>query len=86
MLKSADTRPISKDTEMTRSALDRIRSKWQLDKKNGWIAGVCAGLANFFHTDPAFVRVAAIVAALFMPKIAIAAYLIIWLLLDDRRA
>ena len=65
-------------------ALDRIRSKWQLDKKEGWIAGVCAGLARFLNTDPAFVRVGVIIAALFLPKIVIAAYLIAWLLLDER--
>ena len=54
-----------------------------LDKKNGWIAGVFAGLANYLDTDPAFVRVAAIIAALFFPKLMIAAYLVAWLLLNN---
>ena len=69
---------------MANSNMDRIRSRLQLDKKNGWIAGVCAGIANYLDTDPAFVRVAVIVTALFLPKIVIAAYLVAWLVLDER--
>ena len=56
-----------------------------VDKDNGWIFGVCAGLANFSGLDPALVRVGAAIGALFMPKIVIAGYLLAWLLLDDRR-
>ena len=69
---------------MTNSTMDHIRSRLHRDKKSGWIAGVCAGLANYFDTDPAFVRVGVIVTALFLPKIVIASYLVSWLLLDER--
>jgi phage shock protein PspC (stress-responsive transcriptional regulator) len=62
----------------------RLRSKFRLDKDRGWIFGLCAGLANCWHTDPAFVRVGVTVAALFFPKLVIASYLVAWLLLDDR--
>ncbi len=55
-----------------------------LDKKRGWIGGVCAGLANVLGTDPAFLRVGAVVAAVFAPQLAIAAYAIAWILLADR--
>jgi phage shock protein PspC (stress-responsive transcriptional regulator) len=64
--------------------LTRVRTKWHLDKDNGWIFGVCAGLANCLHTDPAIVRVGVAVAGLFFPKIVIATYLVAWLILDDR--
>ena len=70
---------------MTNPTLERLRSRLHLDSKNGWIAGVCAGLANYFSTDPAFVRVGVIVAALFFPKLVIAAYLIAWLVLNKER-
>lgn len=56
----------------------------QLDRRAGWIAGVCAGLARYLDTDPAIVRVGVIVSALFLPKIVIATYLVAWLLLDER--
>lgn len=68
---------------MTHPTIERLRSGVSLDKKNGWIAGVFAGLANYLDTDPAFVRVAAIIAALFFPKLMIATYLVAWLLLNN---
>ena len=68
---------------MAKSTLNNLRRRIRLDRKEGWIAGVCAGLANYFDTDPAFVRVAAIISALFLPKLTISAYLIAWLLLDN---
>jgi len=56
--------------------------KLNLDQDNGWILGVCAGLANYLKTDYAVVRVATVVAALFAPKIVVATYLVAWLVLD----
>ena len=70
---------------MANSTLNRIRSRITLDSRNGWIAGVCAGVANFLDTDPAFVRVAVAVSGLFFPKVTIAAYLVAWLVLDEDR-
>ena len=70
---------------MANSTLNRIRRRITLDSHAGWIAGVCAGFARYLDTDPAFVRVAVIISALFMPKVTAAAYLIAWLVLDDER-
>ena len=71
---------------MTRSALERLRRRFYLDRRNGWIAGVCAGLARSLETDPAFLRVGFVLAGVFMPKLAIGAYLVAWILLDERDA
>ena len=62
----------------------RVRAKFRLDKQNGWIFGVCGGLANCLHMDPAFVRVGVAVSGLFFPKLVIAMYLVVWLVLNDR--
>ena len=70
---------------MANSTLDRIRKRITLDSREGWIAGVCAGFARYLNTDPAFVRVAVVISALFMPKVTAAVYLIAWLVLDDER-
>ena len=70
---------------MANSTLNRLRKRITLDSREGWIAGVCAGIARYLDTDPAFVRVAVIITALFMPKLTVAAYLIAWLVLDDER-
>ncbi len=67
-----------------RSAFERLRRRFHLDRKNGWIAGVCAGAAETLRTDPAFLRVGFVVAALFLTKLTIAVYLIAWILLDER--
>jgi len=71
---------------MRDSAFDRLRRRFHLDRRNGWIAGVCAGIADTLRTDPAFLRVAFVVCAVFMPKVTIAVYLIAWILLDDRQS
>ncbi len=56
-----------------------------LDYDRRWIGGVCAGCANYFDIDPAFVRVGTVVTGLFFPKVVIATYLIAWLVLDRRK-
>ena len=71
---------------MTESRAQRLRLNLYLDRKNGWIAGVCAGIANRMRIDAAIVRVAVIVTGLFLPKLVVGAYLIAWLVLDERRA
>ena len=64
--------------------LEKLRKHMHLDRKNAWLFGVCAGLANYWHTDPAIVRVGVVVSGLFITKVTIAFYLVAWLLLDDR--
>ena len=68
---------------MSNYGLDRLKRNLYLDSRDGWIAGVCAGVANYFRTDPAIVRVGVVVAGLFFTKIVIAIYLVAWLLLDE---
>ncbi len=60
------------------------RDRLALDYSQRWIGGVCAGFANYFDIDPAFIRVGLVVTGLFFPKIVVAAYLIAWLVLDRR--
>jgi phage shock protein C len=69
---------------MTDSSFARLRRRFHLDRRNGWIAGVCAGVAASLRTDPAFLRVGFVVAGLFLPKVTIAVYLVAWILLDER--
>ena len=63
--------------------LERIRSNLARDRRRGWVADVCAGAARHFNIDPAFVRVGAVVLAVFSWKIALAAYVIAWILLPE---
>ena len=70
---------------MNHRGANRLHFRVRLDKDHGWIAGVCAGIANALDTDPAFIRVGTVIAALFFPKLTIAAYLIAWVVIDDDR-
>lgn len=70
---------------MSQSAIDRLRGRVFLDRRNGWIAGVCAGVAHSLNTDPAWLRVGFVLLGLFAPKIAIGLYLVAWILLDERK-
>jgi phage shock protein C len=58
----------------------------ELDRTNGMIIGLCAGLGRYFNVDVTWVRIGGIIAAVFLTKAAIAAYVIGWLVLDDRSA
>lgn len=66
------------------TAFDRIRARLARDPRAGWIGGVCAGIARYCNTDPAFFRVGFVVACLFMWKIALASYVVAWILLPAR--
>ena len=63
----------------------RARSRLGLDQEAGMIAGVCAGLARSLGVEPTWVRVAALIVALLATKLAVVAYLVAWLVLDDER-
>ncbi len=42
----------------------KSRRKFHLDKRNGKLMGVCAGIADYFGTDPNFIRIGAILVTL----------------------
>ena len=69
---------------MSKEFVHRIKRQIRLDKDGGWVFGVCAGLGNYLRVDPAIIRVGVLVTGLFFPKAVIAAYLVTWLVLDDR--
>lgn len=68
----------------TMSAFDRIRHRLARDRRAGWFAGVCAGLARYFDTDPAFFRVGFVVGCLFSWQVGLAVYVVAWVLLPAR--
>jgi phage shock protein C len=59
-------------------------SRLELDRRNGLVVGVCAGLARYFDLDATWLRIGAVIGAVLITKVAIAFYVIAWLLLDDR--
>ncbi len=54
-------------------------------KKERMIAGICGGLAEYFHIDPTLVRLIFVVLLFFLfPPTMIIIYLILWLLIPQR--
>lgn len=52
---------------------------------NGMIAGVCAGIAEYFDWDPTLVRVGYILMSIFTVFSGVIAYLILWLVVPKKQ-
>lgn len=61
---------------------NRTPAKFQLDRRDGKIAGVCGGIAKYFNIDPLVVRLVFAVGAVAGLGTFILVYLAIWLLAD----
>ncbi len=68
---------------MNQSAKPERQPALRLDPTRGWIGGVCAGIARQMAIDPAFVRVAVVLAGFVFPTIVIIGYAAAWILLND---
>ena len=63
----------------------RLRaSGYERDTDARWFGGVCAGLARRFAVDPVLVRAAAVVLA-FVGGLGLTIYVLLWLVMPDRR-
>lgn len=52
------------------------------DKDNGWLGGVCAGIAKHLEVDPGIIRLLAIGSTIFF-GIGPIIYLILWLIMPS---
>ncbi|MBC7261839.1 MAG: PspC domain-containing protein [Chloroflexi bacterium] len=55
------------------------------DRSKGIVAGVCAGLAEYFHVSPVLVRLIFVLVALAGGP-AVLAYILLWIVLPERAA
>jgi phage shock protein C len=58
--------------------------KLYLDKEHKKIAGVCAGIADYFDWDVKVVRIVAVIATFLWPPILICSYVILAWILDPK--
>ena len=54
------------------------------DPYNGWLAGVCAGIADYLSVNPAGVRLLTVILAVFFMPFVITAYIVLALVLPKR--
>lgn len=55
-----------------------------LDKRNGKLGGVCAGVARYFDISRFWIRLAAVIGLVMAPSTALIAYGLAYLILDDQ--
>jgi phage shock protein C len=63
----------------------RGRPQLQLDPRHSKVGGVCAGLARYLGIQRVFVRIAAVIALLWLTTPILIAYTVTYLLLDRDR-
>jgi phage shock protein C len=49
--------------------------------KDRWIAGVCAGFAEYFGADPSLIRLLWVVVTLLNPPLGLLVYIIAWIII-----
>lgn len=54
------------------------------DKQNAKIAGVCAGIANYFNIEAWLVRIIVVTAVIFGHGFVIILYITAWMILDEK--
>lgn len=59
--------------------IPKIRKRLYRDTENKVISGVCGGLAAYFNTDPAIMRLITILLFLLSAGIVLLAYIILWI-------
>ncbi|WP_392544643.1 PspC domain-containing protein [Oryzobacter telluris] len=78
-------RPQGSGGSVLDDAFARLReSGYTRDTDARWFGGVCSGLAQRWGVDPMLIRAAAVILA-FFGGIGVTAYVVLWLVLPDRR-
>lgn len=55
------------------------------DKANGKVAGVCAGIAEYFNIEVWLVRIIAVTALIFSSSFVSVIYIAMWFILDEKK-
>ncbi len=69
-------------SKLTRNSNDTPPAKFRLDKHNGKLMGVSAGIANYTGIDPMMIRIAFVIGALVSFGTAALIYIAIGLIAD----
>ena len=60
-----------------------MKKLYRSDKR--MIAGVCAGIGEYFNVDPTIIRIAWVLGTLFSMGLGIVAYIISWIIIPERK-
>lgn len=54
-------------------------------QNNKMLAGVCAGIANYFGLDPTLIRVAYVLLTVFTAFSGVIVYLLLWIIIPEEK-
>ena len=54
-------------------------------RRNKMLAGVCAGIANYFNLDPTLIRVIYALLTVFTAFAGIIVYLLLWIIIPEEK-
>lgn len=54
-------------------------------QNNKMLAGVCAGIANYFGLDPTLIRVAYVLLTVFTAFAGVIVYLLLWIIIPEEK-
>ena len=62
-----------------------MEKKRLMRSNDNMIAGICAGIADYFELDPTLVRVGYILLSIFTAFAGVLAYLVLWLVIPKQK-
>lgn len=62
-----------------------MEKKRLMRSNNNMIAGICAGIADYFDLDPTLVRVGYILLSIFTAFTGVLAYFVLWLVIPIQK-
>ena len=62
-----------------------MEKKRLMRSNDNMIAGICAGIADYFDLDPTLVRVGYILLSIFTAFAGVLAYLVLWLVIPKQK-
>ena len=62
----------------------KVKRLYRASEKNSMIAGVCAGIADYFDVDPTLIRLAWVLMSVFSLGAGVFGYLVMWIVVPEK--
>ena len=72
------------DQECIVNIMSEVKKLYR-NTEDGMIAGVCAGIGDYFHLDPTLIRLMAVLLTIFSGGLGIFAYIFAWVIIPEKK-
>jgi len=62
----------------------KVKRLYRASEKNSMVAGVCAGIADYFEVDPTMVRLVWVLMTVFSFGTGLVGYLVMWIIMPRK--